>query len=89
MGSPLDAVAVHRLFTQDTRERHTGHPVSPVAPNHQVAELAVEPGAKAARVNAGPPALELEPGDEPALRAAVAAVTKGPIRDTGADSRRT
>lgn len=88
VGSPLDAVALHSLFAQDTRERDTRYPVSPVPPNNQVTKLAVNPRTESTRVNTGPPAFELEPVNKPALGAAVAAVTKGPIRDTGADSRR-
>ena len=86
MRSPLDAVTLHSLFAQDTRERHARYAVLSVSLYDEVAELAVYPHAKLARVHPGPPTHELELVNKSALSAAVAAVPEGPIRDTDGDS---
>ena len=84
--SPLDTVTLHSLFADDTRERHPCNPVFSVSPNYKVAELAVHPYPKLARVHTGPTTHALELMNETTLRAAVTAVTEGPIRDTDGGS---
>jgi len=86
VSSPLYTVTLHSLFTDDTRERHPSNAVFSVSLNDEVAELAVHPRTKLARMYTGPSTRVLKLLDESALSAAVATVPERPIRDTDGGS---
>jgi hypothetical protein len=88
VGSPLDTVTLHSLFAQDTRKRYPRYTILSISLNYKVAELAVNPYTKLARVHTGPSAHELELINKSALGAAMATITEGPIRDTDGGSPR-